>query len=372
MLLKISSQRLLSCGFSIFKQNFPINPFVLYSPRQSNLSFHRRPLYHASTNKFFRSFSNDAQKPASKEESNDLEKEKLEKEKQRNRQKKITKYTLLGMIVTFSGSAIYAFFSWGAPQVDEKGQNIPDQFSDMPFLVQYASRAWNTLTNYEKIIKEPSRELLLPPPLPPPYYQPPFTLVLELTGVLVHPEWTYKTGWRFKKRPFVDYFLHQCVPHFEIVVYTHEQGFTAFPLLNSLDPNGYVSYRLFRDSTRYEDGVHIKDLNCLNRDLSTVVHVDWDDKACQLNKDNCLKLKKWDGDSNDQTLYDLSNFLMAIANEKVEDVREVIRYYSQFDDPLTVFKENQRKLAEKENEKLQNKQSNAPQYRSFLNSLRLR
>ncbi|XP_017487890.1 PREDICTED: mitochondrial import inner membrane translocase subunit TIM50-C-like [Rhagoletis zephyria] len=274
------------------------------------------------------------------------------------------------MIVAFSGSTLYAFFNWGQPEVDPAtGQPIADQFSELPFVQQYAYRAWATFMHYEKVLKEPTRELLLPPPLPPPYYQPPYTLVLEMTGVLVHPEWTYKTGWRFKKRPFVDYFLHQCATsaNFELVIYTHEQGFTAFPLLNSLDPNGYIMYRLFRDSTRYENGVHIKDLNCLNRDLRTVIHVDWNDKACALNPDNCLKLKKWDGDSeNDRTLYDLANFLMALSNEKGQDVREVIRYYSQFDDPLEAFRENQRKLAEAEKERAEAQKQATPPYRSFL------
>ena len=36
------------------------------------------------------------------------------------------------------------------------------------------------------------------------------------------------TGWRFKKRPAVEYFLQQIGPPlFEIVIYTHEQGFVS-------------------------------------------------------------------------------------------------------------------------------------------------
>lgn len=49
--------------------------------------------------------------------------------------------------------------------------------------------------NCQQMIKEPSREKLLPDPLPSPY-QPTFTLVLEFTDVLVHPDWSYQTGWR--------------------------------------------------------------------------------------------------------------------------------------------------------------------------------
>lgn len=37
-------------------------------------------------------------------------------------------------------------------------------------------------------------------------------------------------------------------------------------------------------------------------------------------------------------------YFSAIATSEVEDVRTVLEYYSQFDDPIQVFKENQRKL----------------------------
>ena len=33
---------------------------------------------------------------------------------------------------------------------------------------------------------------------------------------------------------------------------------TAFPIIDGLDPNGHVMYRLFRDATRYMNGTHVK------------------------------------------------------------------------------------------------------------------
>jgi TFIIF-interacting CTD phosphatase-like protein len=45
---------------------------------------------------------------------------------------------------------------------------------------------------------------------------------------------------------------------------------TVFPILDALDPNGYITYRLVRDATHFVDGHHVKDLDCLNRDLSKV------------------------------------------------------------------------------------------------------
>ncbi len=39
-------------------------------------------------------------------------------------------------------------------------------------------------------MKEPSTDKLLPEPLKYPYLQPTYTLVIEMTGLLLHPEWT--------------------------------------------------------------------------------------------------------------------------------------------------------------------------------------
>ena len=41
-------------------------------------------------------------------------------------------------------------------------------------------------------IEEPSRKKLLPEPLQAPFIQPPYTLVMEITGLLVKPEWTVR------------------------------------------------------------------------------------------------------------------------------------------------------------------------------------
>lgn len=174
----------------------------------------------------------------------------------------------------FGGSgialAIWAVYEFGKPEVDAEGQIIEDEFSKSPVVQQYLQRMWKSMNYYQKMIQEPSRDKLLPDPLKPPYIQPPYTLVLEMKDVLVHPDWTYQTGWRFKKRPGVDVFLQECAKHFEIVVFTAEQGMTVFPILDALDPNGYIMYRLVRDATHFIDGHHVKNLENLNRDLKKV------------------------------------------------------------------------------------------------------
>lgn len=77
---------------------------------------------------------------------------------------------------------------------------------------------------------------------------------------------------RFKKRPGVDQFLQTVAnSDYEVVIFTSENVFMIWPVLDKLDPeNKLISYRLFRDSTHFIDGVHIKNLEGLNRDLSKV------------------------------------------------------------------------------------------------------
>nr|XP_025955355.1 mitochondrial import inner membrane translocase subunit TIM50 [Dromaius novaehollandiae] len=195
-----------------------------------------------------------------------------------------------------------------------------------------------------QMIIEPTSPKLLPDPLREPYYQPPYTLVIELTDVLLHPEWSLVTGWRFKKRPGIESLFQQLAPLYEIVVFTSETGMTAFPLIDSIDPHGFVSYRLFRDATRYMDGHHVKDISCLNRDPAKVVVVDCRREAFCLQPYNGLALARWDGGSEDRTLYDLAAFLKTIALSGVEDVRTVLENYALEDDPLAAFKRRQSQL----------------------------
>ncbi|KAH8378998.1 hypothetical protein KR009_002549 [Drosophila setifemur] len=243
----------------------------------------------------------------------------------------------------FSFWAIYFF---GQPVLDEQGNEVVDEFSPLPLVQQHMARTWKSVHHLQQFIQEPSSRKLLPEPLQAPYVQPPYTLVLEIKDVLVHPDWTYETGWRFKKRPGVEPFLRECAKYFEIVIYTAEQGITVFPLLDALDPDGYIMYRLVRDSTHFVGGHHVKNLDNLNRDLRRVVVVDWDRNSTKMHPKNCFSIQRWSGNDDDTTLFDLASFLSVLGTSEVEDVREVLQYYNQFNDPISQFRENQRKLSD--------------------------
>lgn len=207
------------------------------------------------------------------------------------------------------GSLVWAVYEFGSPELDGEGNVIEDEFSKLSPMPQYFGRMWKSLTYYQKMIQEPSREKLLPDPVKYPYIQPKYTLVLEMKDVLVHPDWTYQTGWRFKKRPGVDTFLEQLAGTFEIVVYTADQGMTVFPILDALDPNGFIMYRLVRDATHFVDGHHVKNLDNLNRDLSKVIVIDWDANSTKMHPDNTFNVARWQGNDDDSSLLEIMSFL---------------------------------------------------------------
>uniref|UniRef100_A0A9L0SUN6 Mitochondrial import inner membrane translocase subunit TIM50 n=1 Tax=Equus caballus TaxID=9796 RepID=A0A9L0SUN6_HORSE len=238
------------------------------------------------------------------------------------------------------------------PSIFLSASQIPDEFDNDPILVQQLRRTYKYFKDYRQMIIEPTSPCLLPDPLREPYYQPPYTLVLELTGVLLHPEWSLATGWRFKKRPGIETLFQQLAPLYEIVIFTSETGMTAFPLIDSVDPHGFISYRLFRDATRYMDGHHVKDISCLNRDPARVVVVDCKKEAFRLQPYNGVALRPWDGNSDDRVLLDLSAFLKTIALNSVEDVRTVLEHYALEDDPLEAFKQRQSRLEQEEQQRL--------------------
>ncbi|TRY93897.1 hypothetical protein DNTS_013075 [Danionella cerebrum] len=250
------------------------------------------------------------------------------------------------------GSTVGIVYIFGSNSVDEQGKEIPDEFDNDVPVIQQLRRTFKYFKDYKQMIIEPTSPKLLPDPLREPYYQPPYTLVLELTDVLLHPEWSLATGWRFKKRPGIDYLFQQLAPLYEIVIFTSETGMTAYPLIDSIDPQGFVMYRLFRDATRYVEGHHVKDVSCLNRDTSKVILVDCKREAFALQPFNGLALHKWDGNSEDRTLYDLAAFLKTIAISGVEDVRSVLENYAHEEDPIEAFKRRQAQLAQEEEQRL--------------------
>jgi RNA polymerase II subunit A small phosphatase-like protein len=148
-----------------------------------------------------------------------------------------------------------------------------------------------------------------------PVPSPDFVISIELDGV------THRVY--VQKRPGVDQFLEECASKFEVVVFTASLDKYANPLLDILDPKGFVRVRLFREACVQHYGNYVKDLSLLGRRLQDTLIVDNSPFSYMFQPDNAIPITSWFNDRSDRELYDLLPFLL----EQIvpcEDVAQVI------------------------------------------------
>jgi len=248
------------------------------------------------------------------------------------------------------GYTQYAYSTSELQAIVERDEKEEAEHHNVPTL----RKLWNVLARYyidqrvyietemKKYADPPSNNLL--PDLPPQAAHIK-TLVLDLDNVLIHSDWTRGRGWRTFKRPGADDFIADLAQYFELVVYTSQLPTYADPILDRLDPHRMIQYRLYRDSTNYVDGKHVRDLSKLNRDLRQVLLITADEDAWSLQPENAIKLKKWKTSEKDDTvLLDMMPFLEAIVRSNVPDVRSVVKSYEGEEDIAKAFKERMSKV----------------------------
>ncbi|KAL7579690.1 hypothetical protein ACA910_021836 [Epithemia clementina (nom. ined.)] len=191
--------------------------------------------------------------------------------------------------------------------------------------------------NFADELSKPSHDKLLPDwsqmPNVPHDIPIPHTLVLDLEQTLVGSTWDRKYGWRHAKRPGVDKFLHDLAQYYEIVLYSPSHEGLAAPVVDALDRDGCIMHRLYREATHFHNGVHVKDLKRLNRDLKRMIVLDDDPAEVQFNPENLIRVKPYTdpADRSDRTLARITPFLIEIAREGYSDIPKLLRQYEGMD-----------------------------------------
>ena len=76
------------------------------------------------------------------------------------------------------------------------------------------------------------------------------------------------------KRPHLQAFLDEVTTIFECVFFTASVKEYADAILNKIDPQCKVKYRLYRDSCEIFEKSYIKNLDNLNRNINNIIIVD--------------------------------------------------------------------------------------------------
>ena len=181
-------------------------------------------------------------------------------------------------------------------------------------------------TNFKTLLE---RNKVKPPYLPPldtKKYK--YSLILDLDETLVHYIEEENRAY-VQVRPYADFFLNEMAKYFELVIFTAAAEDYADIVLNELDKNKVINYKLYRKHTEQINGVFIKDLSKLGRDLTKILIVDNNKDNFSLQPENGLHICSFIGDQNDDELYNLSSDLMKIVECKKNDIRPVIKEIKQ-------------------------------------------
>lgn len=146
--------------------------------------------------------------------------------------------------------------------------------------------------------------------LPPMRVNRDYTLVLDLDETLIHFVENPNGNSQFLIRPYAQYFLKKMSKYYELVVFTAAMQDYADYILDRMDTQGCISYRLYRRHTNMQNNIYHKDLSRIGRNLSRTLIVDNNAENFQLQPDNGVYIKSWYDDPKDTALKRLCPLLV--------------------------------------------------------------
>ena len=92
--------------------------------------------------------------------------------------------------------------------------------------------------------------------------------------------------------------------------------------MQKMDTGDWCVYRLFREHCSFLNGVFVKDLSLLGRNLKDTIIIDNSPTSYMLQPECALPILSWYDDMKDRALADMIPLLIELS--KVEDVRDAI------------------------------------------------
>jgi import inner membrane translocase subunit TIM50 len=231
------------------------------------------------------------------------------------------RFLLIGSGIGSLGGIAYLGRGWETNEELAAHPDIPNGWSPLLWWRRFRARFGDSVSYYQN----PAFDKLLPDPDP--SFARPYTLCISLEDMLVHSEWSREHGWRVAKRPGFDYFIRYLSQYYEIVLFTTVPFGNAEALVQKLEPYGFITWPLFREATKFEDGAIVKDLSYLNRDLSKVFMIDTKASHVRKQPENAIILPPWKGDPKDRDLVSLVPFLEYVAAMEYPDIRKVLKSF---------------------------------------------
>ena len=123
-------------------------------------------------------------------------------------------------------------------------------------------------------------------------------------------------------RPGTEWFLHRMSLFYELVIFTASLSKYAKPLMENLDPQGLCGPLLTRDHCTFYNGVFVKDMSRLGRQLEDVILLDNSPISYLFQPECGMPIVNWYDDQSDQELIHYIPILEWLAY--VDDVRKYL------------------------------------------------
>ncbi|TBU00471.1 NLI interacting factor-like phosphatase [Hamiltosporidium magnivora] len=116
-------------------------------------------------------------------------------------------------------------------------------------------------------------------------------------------------------RPFLQEFIQSLKMKYELVLFTSAKESYARKVIGAITCLSEMDFYLFRDSCTFFNGVYVKDLSRLQRDLNKVLIVDNSPHSYMFQPENSIPIFSFQGARNDNELQKLEYFLSLISNK---------------------------------------------------------
>jgi RNA polymerase II subunit A small phosphatase-like protein len=123
-------------------------------------------------------------------------------------------------------------------------------------------------------------------------------------------------------RPGAELFLKTLGEMYELILFTASTKFYADLVVDQIDPDRKIKYRLYRESCSKLGGSYVKDLSKIGRDLSKTIIIDNSAVAYLFQPYNAIAITSWYDDKNDTELFYIMDILQ--KSYRLESVYDIL------------------------------------------------
>ena len=146
-----------------------------------------------------------------------------------------------------------------------------------------------------------------------------YCLVLDLDETLVHFCEDNNEAY-VKVRMGAEHFITVLSQYCEIVIFTASTKYYCDIVIDGLDCKNLIDYKLYREYTQDYNGINVKDLSKLGRELTKIIIIDNIEDNYAFQPNNGLNIIDFEGDENDNELQYLLIDLLEVVSEPGKNV----------------------------------------------------